>query len=79
MGIAGRLTFFFGTLGLLYSSIFGGMVMLVISLLVVLFMTLGLRVIITWSSCVIWSILAVRSHNAEIDKAIMLQNQQVQQ
>lgn len=78
MGIALLLSLLFGPLGLLYSSIMGGVVMLVLSLIIVP-LTLGIGALITWPICVIWSIIAVRKHNAEIDRAIMVQNQQMQQ
>ena len=58
------LTFFFGPLGLLYASIMGGIIMIVISAIVAFF-TLGFGLIITFPICIIWSIVAVNSFNAE--------------
>jgi hypothetical protein len=56
--LAFLLTVFFGPLGMLYSTVIGALVMLV------LFATLGtitggLALIILWPICVIWAVLAV--------------------
>ena len=58
------LTFFFGPLGLLYASILGGIIMLIISAIVAFF-TLGMGLIITYPICIIWSIVSVNSFNAK--------------
>ncbi len=58
------LTFFFGPLGLLYASILGGIIMLVISAIVAFF-TFGMGLIITYPICIIWAIISVNSFNAK--------------
>ncbi|MBK6264127.1 hypothetical protein JKA74_03680 [Marivirga sp. S37H4] len=65
MGLTIILSFLFGPLGMLYSTIIGGVVMFVISVLVGIF-TLGLGLIITWPIGVIWAALATNNHNKRI-------------
>lgn len=65
MGVALILSFLFGPLGLLYSSVVGGVVMIVVSLLVAL-VTLGFGLIITWPICMIWAAVATNSHNKKL-------------
>ncbi len=64
-GISFLLTFLFGPLGMLYSTIVGGIIMFFVSL-VVGFVTLGVGLIFTWPICVIWGIVAVNSHNKQL-------------
>ena len=59
------LAFFFGPLGLFYSSIVGGIVMLIIDLPVAIF-TLGFGLIFTNIICVIWAMVAVNNHNKKL-------------
>lgn len=65
MGIALVLTFFFGPLGLLYASVSGGVILLIITIIVGL-VTLGLGFIIGWLASMIWAAVAVNSHNTKI-------------
>ncbi len=65
VGVAFMLAFFFGPLGLLYSTILGGIVMLIVSVVVAL-ITLGFGLIVTWPICIIWAIIAVNIHNKKI-------------
>lgn len=60
--VAVILSILFGPLGMLYSTVMGGIIMMIISLVVGIF-TLGFGLIITWPICVIWSALAASSHN----------------
>jgi hypothetical protein len=64
-GLSVLLTILFGSLGLLYSSIVGGIIMFIVE--TVLFIpTLGLAAIVTHPICVIWGIIAVKNHNQQI-------------
>ena len=53
VGLALLLTILFGPLGMLYSTVIGALIMLVVtSVLAVL--TLGLSFVVTWPVCVLW-------------------------
>jgi len=65
MGISIILTVFFGPLGMLYSTIWGGIIMLVISAVVGL-LTFGLGLLITWPICIIWAAVATNSYNKKL-------------
>ena len=65
MAVAIILTILFGPLGMLYSTIMGGVIMLGVSLLVAFF-TLGFGLAITWPICVIWAAIATNSYNKGI-------------
>lgn len=65
VGIALLLTFFFGPLGMLYSTVPGSLVMLVVTM-VLAFFTLGLSLFLTWPICMIWGAVAVSSHNQKL-------------
>ncbi len=54
------LTFFFGPLGMLYSTIAGGMIMFLISVFIGFF-TLGFGLLITWPICLVWAGVAARN------------------
>ena len=56
-GVAIILAIIFGPLGMLYSTVAGGIIMMIVSFVVALF-TLGLGLIITWPICVIWAAVA---------------------
>lgn len=62
MALSIILTFFFGPLGMLYSTITGGIIMMILSLIVGI-LTLGFGLFITWPIQLIWSCIAVSSHN----------------
>jgi hypothetical protein len=62
IGISIILTVLFGPLGIFYSSIVGGAVMLVISVLVGIF-TLGFGLFVTWPICVFWGAIAAKNYN----------------
>jgi hypothetical protein len=63
-GVAFLLTFFFGPLGMFYSTVPGAIIMLVISFFAAL-LTFGLSIVITWPICIIWGVAAVSSQNAQ--------------
>jgi hypothetical protein len=56
-GLAFLLAFLFGPLGMLYTTVGGALIMLVIALVVSL-ATAGLGLILVWPICIIWSVLA---------------------
>src|SRR4051812_34359508 len=58
VGVAILLTLLFGPLGMLYSTVPGALIMLVVSVFLG-FITAGISVFITWPVCVIWGALAV--------------------
>lgn len=62
VGTAIILTTLLGPLGMLYSTILGGVLMGIISSFVAL-VTLGFGLLFTWPICVIWAALAASSHN----------------
>ena len=59
------LTLFFGPLGLFYSSVMGGFIMLVLSAIVGL-LTAGFGLIVTQIICVIWGVISVNSYNKKL-------------
>ena len=65
MAVAILLALFFGPLGMLYSTVMGGVIMIVISLVVGIF-TLGFGLFITWPICVIWAAVATNSYNKKM-------------
>lgn len=64
-GVAVLLSILFGPLGMLYSTVLGGLIMLVVSLLVAV-VTLGFGLVLTWPICVIWAAIAANSHNRRV-------------
>ena len=62
IGLSLILTFLFGPLGMLYSTIPGAIVMFLVSLPVGLF-TLGFGLFLTWPVCMIWGAWAANEHN----------------
>ena len=60
--VAFLLSFFFGPLGMFYSTVSGALIMLVISIVVGIF-TLGFGLFITWPICIIWACVAAGNHN----------------
>ncbi len=69
VGISLILTILFGPLGMFYSTIWGGSIMMVISLLLAL-VTAGFSLFVTWPICVIWGAMAVSSANQRILKQV---------
>ena len=65
MGVTILLTILFGPLGMFYSTIIGGIVMLILSAIVAFF-TLGLGLLITWPICIIWAALATNNYNKKL-------------
>lgn len=69
IGVAFLLTFFFGPFGMLYSTVVGGIIMLIASVVVGL-VTFGFGVFITWPICIIWGMIAADNHNKRISNRI---------
>jgi hypothetical protein len=67
IGLAMLLAFLFGPLGLLYVSIVGGILMLIISIVVAI-LTFGLGLLITWPLCIVWGGLAAARYNELLSK-----------
>jgi hypothetical protein len=65
MGIAILLTFLFGPLGMLYSTIPGALIMIVLSLIVAL-LTVGLGLFLIWPICIVWGAIATSSYNKKL-------------
>lgn len=64
VGIAILLAFM-GPIGMFYSTIIGGIVMLIVALFVG-FSTFGLGLIFIWPICIIWSAMAAISYNKKL-------------
>lgn len=65
MGIAILLTVLFGPLGLLYSTVKGGIIMIVVGIVVGV-LTLGLGALITWPVAIVWSYIATKKYNEQL-------------
>lgn len=65
VGVAILLTFLFGPLGMLYSTVAGGLVMIVVSFFGI-FLTFGLGIFIIWPICIIWAGVAADNYNKEL-------------
>jgi len=62
VGVALLLSFFFGGLGMLYSTVAGGILMFFVEILIATF-TLGLGLLITRPICMAWAAAAANSAN----------------
>lgn len=65
VGVAIILTVLFGPLGMFYSTITGGIVMMVVTLIVAV-LTVGLGLVVTWPVCIIWGAMAASAHNKNL-------------
>jgi len=65
VGVSILLTVLFGPLGMLYSTVSGGVIMLIATLVLAVF-TFGLGVLITWPICIIWGAVATNSYNEKL-------------
>lgn len=59
------LTFLFGALGMLYSTIWGAIIMIVVSIIVAT-VTLGMGLFLVWPVCMIWGALSAASYNKKL-------------
>jgi len=64
-GIAIILTVLFGPLGMFYSTISGGFIMSIITIIVGIF-TFGFGLIVTWPICILWAALAAKGDSKVI-------------
>lgn len=62
VGLAILLTFLFGPLGMLYSTVIGAILMFFVSIVVAV-VTLGLGLLVTWPICIIWAGMAAARKN----------------
>ncbi|MBK7886744.1 MAG: TM2 domain-containing protein [Bacteroidetes bacterium] len=58
------LSFFFGPLGMLYSTITGALIMFLLSVLAALF-TFGIGLFFTWPVCMVWAAVAARNKSSK--------------
>lgn len=65
VGLAFLLTLLFGPLGMLYSTVAGALIMLVVSA-VLGFLTLGLSLFVTHPICIIWGCVAASRSNRRL-------------
>ena len=67
VGIGLLLTFLFGPIGMLYATIWGGLLMMVVNLAVGI-ATFGIGLLFTWPIQLIWVTLSIRSYNKKLMK-----------
>lgn len=65
VGVSAFLAFLFGPLGLFYSTVTGGIIMLIVNVAAAIF-TLGIGLFITWPVCVVWAVIAAKNYNAKL-------------
>lgn len=65
VGIAILLTVLFGPLGMLYSTVPGALIMIVVSI-VLGFFTLGFSLLLTWPLSIVWGAMAASAHNQRV-------------
>ena len=65
MGITILLTILFGPLGMLYSTVTGAIVMIIVNVVVAI-ITLGFGLFITWPVCIIWGAVATNKYNKNL-------------
>ena len=64
-GVAFLLTFFFGPLGMFYSTVGGAIIMLIVSFFFAIF-TFGLSLFITWPLSIIWGVAACSETRTQV-------------
>lgn len=69
VGIGLLLTFIFGPIGMLYGTIWGGFIMMVVNLVIGI-PTFGLGLLFTWPIQLIWVALSIRSYNKKLMKLL---------
>ncbi len=62
MGISILLSLLFGPIGLFYSSIAGGVIMSLLSLIIGV-LTMGIGAFVLWPVCAVWGAVSVRHYN----------------
>lgn len=64
MTVAVLLTFFFGPLGLMYASVAGGLILMLVGLIGLIIWPL---LLIPWLGSIVWAIIAVSNHNSKLN------------
>ncbi|AKT54102.1 hypothetical protein [Selenomonas sp. oral taxon 478] len=65
VGLAAGLGFFFGPLGMCYSTLKGALIMFLVNIVIGIF-TLGFGVFLTWPICAIWAYVAAKKYNEQL-------------
>lgn len=65
IGVAIVLTVLFGPVGMLYSTVPGALIMIVVSAVVGIF-TLGFGLLFTWPICIVWGVMAANAYNKQL-------------
>jgi len=65
VGISLILTFLFGSIGMFYSTIWGAIIMSVISIIIAV-ITFGMGLFLVWPICMLWGALATASYNKKL-------------
>ncbi|ARM31292.1 hypothetical protein [Prosthecochloris sp. HL-130-GSB] len=65
VGIGLLLTILFGPLGMLYCTIPGAIIMMIL-FAVIGFLTAGIGLIILWPVCIVWTVLAIQNYNRRL-------------
>lgn len=65
VGLSLLLTFLFGSLGMLYSTVVGAIIMFFVEIIVG-FLTLGFGLILTHPICMVWGAIAAHRYNKRI-------------
>ena len=65
VGVSIILTVLFGALGMLYSTVLGAVIMIVLSIIVG-FLTFGFGLIFIWPIAIIWGAVATSLHNKKL-------------
>jgi hypothetical protein len=65
VGVAILLSFLFGPLGMLYSTIAGGLIMLAVNLFAFIF-TAGIGLFLTWPIGIVWAAVAASNQNKRL-------------
>ena len=69
VGISVLLTIFLGPIGMLYSTVTGAIVMVMICAIAAV-LTFGFGLLLTWPICVLWGALAASSHNKRLTSLV---------
>lgn len=64
VGMAFLLAFVFGPLGLLYASVSGGIILMILGVIIGFF-TLGLGLVFVWIASIIWAVVAANNANGK--------------
>jgi hypothetical protein len=65
VAVAILLTLFFGPLGLLYASVAGGIVLIILGVIIGI-VTFGFGLIVVWIASIIWAVIAANNTNKKL-------------